>query len=103
VETGATLARICGEAERVYDHQHHYDWIMEAAMEAEAVSGLLGCCAARLSGLLGCAAARLRGCAAARLRGCAAVRLLSCWAAARLQRCRATSRLAVVCIVWHSS
>ncbi len=41
-DTVATLARICGEAEHVYDHQHHYDWMMEAAMEAEKVGLVWG-------------------------------------------------------------
>lgn len=44
VETAKTICNICRQAERVFDHQHHYEHLMDAAMEdgIDALAGVIG-------------------------------------------------------------
>lgn len=42
VDVVKTIARICRVAERVFDHQFHYDHLMESAIDLEASLGPRG-------------------------------------------------------------
>jgi pyruvate kinase len=43
-ETVSTIRAICGQAEQVFDHNYHFEHLMDAAVQANEPSG--GWCAA---------------------------------------------------------